>query len=41
MPVWPKVPSWPLNLWLKAHLSIDIPSVTNFNNVNHACLIIH
>ncbi len=41
MPVWPRVPSWPLNLSLKAHLSIDIPSVPNFNNVNHACLIIH
>jgi len=41
MPVWPRVPSWSLNLSLKDLLSIDIPSVSNFNNVNHACLIIH
>jgi hypothetical protein len=41
MQVWPRVPSWPLNLSLKAHLSIDILSMSNFNNVSHACLIIH
>ncbi len=41
MPVWPRVPSWSLNLSLKDLLSIDIPSVSNFNNVNYACLIIH
>ena len=41
MPDWYGFPSGLLNLSLKALLSMDIPSMSNFNNVNHACLIIH
>ena len=41
MPDWYGFPSGLLNLSLKALLSIDIPSMFNFDNVNHTYLIIH
>ena len=41
MPDWYGFPSGLLNLSLKALLSIDIPSMFYFDNVNHACPIIH